>query len=375
MFARGTPQGRMRNILPAAAFAALAAFLSVVALDAPAAAQKSEKWPVSEADATFRDFRFHTGQVLPQLGIHYRTLGSPRRDAKGQVTNAVMILHGTGGTGAQFLRPQFADELYGPGQPLDIRKYFIVLPDSIGHGGSSKPSDGLRMAFPEYDYADMVEAQRRLLVDHLKVGQLRLLAGTSMGCMHSFMWGTTHPEFAKALFPTACLPVEIAGRNRMWRRMSIDAIRADPVWNGGNYAEQPKAGLRTAAALGLIAGSAPVRMQAEAPTRAAAEKALEGRVEAGMTDDANDVIYRIDSSRNYNPSPLLSKIGVPVTWINSADDFINPPGLGIAEAEAARMPKAKFILIPETADTRGHSTHTWAVFWKRHLIDLLARSE
>ena len=362
----------MRTILTSAAFAALTA---VVTLAAPAAAQVSEKWPVSEADATFRDFRFHTGQVLPQLKIHYRTLGSPRRDAKGQVTNAIMILHGTGGTGAQFLRPQFADALYGPGQPLDITKYFIILPDSIGHGGSSKPSDGLRMAFPAYDYADMVEAQRRLLVDHLKVNGLRLLAGTSMGCMHSFVWGTTHPGFAKALFPTACLPVEIAGRNRMWRKMSIDAIKADPAWNGGNYVEQPKAGLRTAAALGLIAGSAPLRMQAEAPTRAAAEKALEGRVEAGMTDDANDVIYRIDSSRNYNPAPLLGKISVPVTWINSADDFINPPNLRIAEAEVAKMPKAKFILIPETADTRGHSTHTWAVFWKQDLIDLLARSE
>ena len=362
----------MRTILTSAAFAALTA---VVTLATPAAAQVSEKWPVSEADATFRDFRFHTGQVLPQLKIHYRTLGSPRRDAKGQVTNAIMILHGTGGTGAQFLRPQFADELYGPGQPLDITKYFIILPDSIGHGGSSKPSDGLRMAFPAYDYADMVEAQRRLLVDHLKVNGLRLLAGTSMGCMHSFVWGTTHPGFAKALFPTACLPVEIAGRNRMWRKMSIDAIKADPAWNGGNYVEQPKAGLRTAAALGLIAGSAPLRMQAEAPTRAAAEKALEGRVEAGMTDDANDVIYRIDSSRNYNPAPLLGKISVPVTWINSADDFINPPNLRIAEAEVAKMPKAKFILIPETADTRGHSTHTWAVFWKQDLIDLLARSE
>ena len=358
----------MRITLTVAAAAALA-------LAAPAIAQVSTKWPVSEGDATFADFRFHTGQVLPQLKMHYRTLGSPRRDEKGRVTNAVMILHGTGGTGAQFLRPQFADALFGPGQPLDITKYFIILPDSIGHGGSSKPSDGLRMAFPNYDYADMVEAQRRLLADHLKVNQLRLLAGTSMGCMHSFVWGTTHPGFAKAMFPTACLPVEIAGRNRMWRKMSIDAIKADPVWNGGNYAEQPKAGLRTAAALGLIAGSAPLRMQAEAPTRAAAEKALEGRVEAGMADDANDVIYRIDSSRTYNPAPLLSKIVVPVTWINSADDFINPPNLRIAEAEVAKMPNAKFILIPETAETRGHSTHTWANFWQQDLIDLLARSE
>lgn len=355
----------MRTLLTAA----------LIAFAAPAAAQVSSKWPVAEGDATFRDFRFRSGETLPQLKMHYRTLGTPKKDAKGQITNAVMVLHGTGGTGAQFLRPQFADELYGPGQPLDISRYYIILPDSIGHGGSSKPSDGLRMAFPKYDYDDMVEAQRRLLVEHLKVSRLRLLAGTSMGCMHAFVWGTTHPGFARAMFPTACLPVEIAGRNRMWRQASIDAIKADPLWNNGAYTSPPTGGLRTAAALGFIAGSAPLRMQAEAPTRAAAEKALQGRVEAGMADDANDVIYRIDSSRNYDPAPLLSKISVPVTWINSADDFINPPNLAIAEREVAKMPNAKFILIPETAETRGHSTHSWAVFWKNDLVELLNRSE
>lgn len=354
----------------------LLAAVALALMPLPAQAQPAPgQWPVTEGTATFRDFRFGTGEVLPELKIHYRTLGTPVRGRDGRITNAVMFLHGTGGTGAQFLRPQFADELFGPGQPLDIRKYWIILPDSIGHGQSSKPSDGRRMQFPKYDYADMVEAQRRLLVDHLKVTNLRLLGGTSMGCMHSFVWGTTHPGFARALFPTACLPVEIAGRNRMWRRMSIDAIKADPLWNGGNYTSPPLGGLRTASALGLIAGSAPVRMQAEAPTRAAAEKALEGRVEAGMQDDANDVIYRIDSSRTYNPAPLLSKITVPVTWINSADDFINPPNLKIAEAEVAKMPNAKFILLPETAETRGHSTHTWAVFWKDELAELLKRSE
>lgn len=351
----------------------LAAAVALFAL--PATAQTAAKWPVAEGTASVRNFRFGTGEVLPELKMHYRTLGTPQRDGKGRITNGIMFLHGTGGTGAQFLRPQFADELFGPGQPLDIAKYYIILPDSIGHGQSSKPSDGLRMQFPKYDYADMVEAQRRLLVDHLKVDGLRLLGGTSMGCMHSFVWGTTHPGFAKALFPTACLPVEIAGRNRMWRKISIDAIKADPLWNGGTYTSQPLGGLRTAATLGLIAGSAPVRMQAEAPTRAAAEQALEGRVEAGMQDDANDVIYRIDSSRSYNPAPLLAKITVPVTWINSADDFINPPNLKIAEAEVAKMPNARFLLLPETAETRGHSTHTWAVFWKDELAALLKRSE
>jgi homoserine O-acetyltransferase len=351
----------------------LAALALLAAL--PAAAQAPTTWPVSESQAILKNFRFHSGETLPELRIHYRTLGAPRTDDKGRIVNAVMVLHGTGGTGAQFLRPQFADLLYGPGQPLDIARFFIILPDSIGHGKSSKPSDGLKMAFPAYDYSDMVEAQHRLLTEHLKVGSLRLLAGTSMGCMHSFVWGTTHPGFAKAIFPTACLPVEIAGRNRMWRKMSIDAIKADPSWNGGNYTAQPLGGLRTAAALGLVAGSAPVRLQAEAPTRAMAEKALEGRVEAGMGDDANDVIYRLDSSRTYNPAPLLARITVPVTWINSADDFINPPGLGIAEREVAKMPATRFILIPESAETRGHSTHTWAVFWKDELAALLNRSE
>jgi len=353
-------------------------FLAALALveAAAATAQPAQpKWPVSEGSASFRDFRFGTGESLPELKIHYRTLGTPARDREGRITNAVMFLHGTGGTGAQFLQPQFADELFGPGQPLDITKFWIILPDSIGHGQSSKPSDGLRMQFPKYDYADMVEAQRRLLVEHLEVSGLRLLGGTSMGCMHSFVWGTTHPGFAKALFPTACLPVEIAGRNRMWRKASIDAIRADPLWNGGGYTSQPTGGLRTAASLGLIAGSAPLWLQARAPTREAAEQALEGRVEAGMRDDANDVIYRLDSSRSYNPAPYLSRITVPVTWINSADDFINPPNLKIAEAEVAKMPNARFILLPETTETRGHSTHTWAVFWKDELAALLKRSD
>jgi len=337
--------------------------------------QPARQWPVTEGSVTFRDFRFRTGEVLPVLKLHYRTLGTPVRDSRGRITNAVMFLHGTGGTGAQFLRPQFADQLFGPDQPLDITKHYVILPDSIGHGQSARPSDGLRMQFPKYDYADMVEAQRRLLVDHLKVDSLRLLGGTSMGCMHSFVWATTHRGFARALFPTACLPVEIAGRNRMWRKMSIDAIKADPAWNGGTYSSPPVGGLRTAAALGLIAGSAPLRMQAESPTRAAAELALEGRVEAAMQEDANDIIYRIDSSRTYNPAPFLSKITVPVTWINSADDFINPPNLKIAEAEVAKMPNARFVLIPETSETRGHSTHTWAVFWKKELADLMARSQ
>ena len=333
-------------------------------------------WPAVEGDFIVRNFVFASGETLPELRLHYTTLGKPHRNAAGEIDNAVMVLHGTGGSGQQFFRPQFAGELYGPGQPLDISRYYIILPDSIGHGRSSKPSDGLRMKFPKYDYSDMVRAQHLLLTQHLGVTKLRLLMGTSMGCMHDFVWGTTYPGFARAIMPTACLPVEIAGRNRMWRLMGIEAIKADPAWKGGDYTTEPVAGLRTAVSLSLIAGSAPVRQQANYPTRAAAEKALEGTVEKGIADtDANDRIYQLDASRNYNPAPLLGRITVPVTWINSADDFINPPGLGIAEREVKKMPNARFILIPETAEGRGHSTHTWAKFWKDELVALLARSQ
>lgn len=348
--------------------------LTVIA--SPSIAQQSQAWPVQEGDFSIRDFAFHTGERLPELKQHYRTLGTPARNAKGEIVNAIMVLHGTGGTGAQFLRPQFADALYGPGQPLDITRWFIILPDAIGHGGSSKPSDGLKMAFPKYDYDDMVAAQHRLLTEHLGVTRLRLLMGTSMGCMMDFVWGTTYPGFARAIFPTACLPVELAGRNRMWRQMSIDAIKADPLWSEGNYVQPPLGGLRTVAAISAIAGSAPVRQQADYPTRLAAESALKGQIERAAADsDANDVIYRLDASRNYNPAPLLGRITVPVTWINSADDFINPPGLRIAEAHVGKMPNATFILIPETADGRGHGTHSWAKFWSGDLVALLKRSE
>ena len=354
----------------------LAALAMLMAVPAAAQAPAPKAWPVAEGDFVVKDFRFGSGETLPELKQHYRTLGQPVRDKAGNIVNAVMVLHGTGGTGAQFLRPQFANELYGPGQPLDISKFYIILPDAIGHGGSSKPSDGLRMKFPAYDYQDMVNAQHRLLGEHLKIAKLRLLMGTSMGCMMDFVWGTTYPDAARAIMPTACQAVELAGRNRMWRQMSIDAIKADPAWMGGNYTSQPVLGLRTGAALGLIAGSAPIRQQADYPTRAAAEAALKGLVEASVAEsDANDIIYRLDASRNYNPSPLLSRITVPVTWINSADDFINPPGLRLPEREVGKMPNAKFILIPETPQGHGHGTHTWATFWKQDLIDLLKRSE
>jgi homoserine O-acetyltransferase/O-succinyltransferase len=343
--------------------------IALALLPAPVIAQS---WPIKEADATYRDFTFGTGETL-ELKLHYATLGTPRRNASGEIDNAVMILHGTGGTGQQFLRPQFADELFGPGQPLDSAKYFIILPDNIGHGGSSKPSNGLRAGFPKYDYDDMVRAQHRLVTETLGIKHLQLILGTSMGCMHGFVWGTTYPGVAKRLAPFACNVNTIAGRNRWWRKMSIDAIKGDPVWQGGNYTSQPREGLRAYTYLSMIAGANPLALQAELPTREAAEAALDTALTSRLSGvDANDAIWQLDSSRHYNPDPLLGKITVPVLWINSADDFINPAGLGLAQKAAKRMQRARFILIQETTGTKGHGTHTWAKFWKKDLVRLLA---
>ena len=327
----------------------------------------------NERDIVLKQFKFATGEVM-DLNIHVTTLGTPRRNAAGQIDNAVMILHGTGGTGQQFYRPQFADELFGPGQVLDTNKWYVILPDNIGHGKSAKPSDGQRTAFPRYGYLDMVAAQKRMLTEGLGVNHLQLILGTSMGCMHAFAWGTEYPDFARRLAPFACNAMEIAGRNRMWRQMSIDAIKADPLWNGGNYTQQPESGLRTARYLSMIAGGNPVALQAQYPTREAAVKYLNDAYAARAAGDldANDQIYQLDSSRDYNPLPGLKKITVPVLWINSADDFINPPELGLAQEHAKLMPKARFILIPASPETKGHGTHTWAKFWKDDLAKLLA---
>ncbi|WP_017668220.1 alpha/beta fold hydrolase [Sandarakinorhabdus sp. AAP62] len=345
---------------------AVAALLTAASAAAPA---------VTEADFVARDFRFSDGNTLPALKQHYRTLGTPVRDAQGNIINAVMVGHGTGGTGAQFLVPQFA-RLFEPGGTLDAAKYFIILPDAIGHGGSSKPSDGLKMGFPAYDYADMVRAQG-LLLDHLKVKQLRLLMGTSMGCMMGFQFGTDLPGRAAAIMPLACNVIEIAGRNRQWRAMAIQAIKADPAWNGGNYSAQPEQGLKLGMALQAMASSAPVRQQADWPTRAAADAAAMAVLSrpGASIGDANDRIYQLEASRNYNPAPNLARITVPVTWVNSADDFINPPGVGEPERHVRAMPQARYVLIPESTETRGHSTHTWSIFWEGELKALLARSQ
>ena len=329
-----------------------------------------------EADFVIRDFHLQSGDTLPELRLHYMTLGRPARDENGRVTNAVLILHGTGGSGRQFLAPQFADVLFGPGQLLDANRYFIILPDNIGHGKSSKPSDGLHAHFPQYDYDDMVSAQYQMLEKGLDVNHLRLVLGTSMGCMHSWVWGETYPDFMDALMPLACLPVPIAGRNRVWRKMVIDGIRQDPDWKNGEYTTQPHAGLQTAADFLIIAGSAPLLMQKNLPTREAADKYLDEsmkRVTANL--DANDILYAVNASRNYDPSPQLGTIKVPVMFVNSADDFINPPELGIADREIKLVNKGRFVLIPASDQTHGHGTHTWAAVWQQYLKELLETSQ
>ncbi len=349
-----------------------AAAVTVIALSC---ARAGAYPPPAEGDFTARDFHFADGAVLPELRIHYRTLGTPRRDARGVTRNAVLIVHGTGGGGAQFLQPQFADELFGPGQLLDATRYFIVLPDAIGHGRSSKPSDGLHARFPHYGYGDMVQAQYLLLTQGLKVNHARLVMGTSMGGMHTWLWGERYPDFMDALMPLASLPVQIAGRNRFWRRTASDAIRNDPAWQGGEYRVQPPA-LRTAVALIWLVGSNPVLRQAEAPTRAAADAAFAAlSADAPKTHDANDVLYQLESSSDYDPAAALGEIRAPLYAVNSADDLVNPPELGILEREIRRVPHGKAVVIPFSERTHGHGSHTWAVLWKSYLAELLGSPE
>src|SRR5271170_7446065 len=297
----------------------------------PAVAAPAQSYKPLEGDYVAHDFHFKSGETLPELRMHYRTLGTPARDANGRVTNAVLILHGTGGWGGNFLAPQFAGVLYGSSELLDITRYYIIMPDNIGHGKSSKPSDGMHAHFPKYEYDDMVLAQHELVEKGLGVNHLRLIMGTSMGCMHSWIWGETYPDFMDALMPLACLPVQIAGRNRLWRKMLMDAIRNDPAWNGGEYKEEPKEALLTAEDFLVVAGGAPLLMQKTLPTRDAADKYADNAEKRAATLDANDLLYQVNASRNYDPSPQLETITAPVMWINSADDFINPPELGIAE--------------------------------------------
>lgn len=345
---------------------------------APSVAQASPTaatWPTADGTVVLPSFRFGTGETLPELRLHYITLGTPHRNAAGHTDNAILLLHGTGGNARSLLNPVFSNVLFGPDQIFDITKYFLILPDDIGHGQSSKPSDGLHAHFPAYDYDDMVRSQHMML-EEMKIDHLRLILGTSMGCMQTFVWGETYPGFADALAPFACLPVQIAGRNRMMRYMAIQAIKQDPAWMGGEYKSEPKQGLHNANEITFVMGSSPLQLQKNAPTRDQAEQYIDSTLaRSDANTDANDLIFYYNASRNYDPSPNLERITVPVLWINSADDYINPPELGIAEKMVKRMPNARFILLPISDMTRGHGTHTVAAVWKDYLAEFMRATE
>ena len=336
----------------------------------PLAQAASYPAPV-EGDYAIRNFTFASGEVLQEIRLHYATIGSPRMDETGLVTNAVLVLHGTNGSGAGFLTEQFAGSLFGPGQPLDAQRYYLILPDSLGAGRSSKPSDGLRARFPRYTYEDMVRAQYRLVLDGLRVNHLRLVLGTSMGGMHAWLWGEMYPDFMDALMPMACLPAPIAGRNRMQRRLIMDAIRNDPEWRNGDYVNQPR-GLVSALQMNFIGTSSADKLQRRAPTPAAADQLLDAWVRERLaTIDANDYLYQWDASRDYDPVPGLSKIRARVVAVNSADDEINPPELGVIEREIARVRNARYFLIPAGEKTIGHRTFYVTELWKGLLPELL----
>jgi len=352
--------------------ALIGAFMLAAGTPLPAATAPDPSH-LSEGDYVVENFHFASGDTLPELRLHYRSLGKAHRDARGHVDNAVLILHATGGSGRNFLADRFGGVLFGKGQLLDANRYFIILPDSIGHGGSSKPSDGLHMRFPQYTYEDMVNAQYALVAQGLQVDHLRLVLGTSMGCMHTWLWGEAHPDFMDALMPLACLPAQIAGRNRLWRDLLMDAIRTDPQWEQGEYRTEPAGALRSAAGLLLIAGSAPIPMQTSLPTRDAADEFLGKYMSRELPElDANDLLYQYNASRDYDPSAALDRIIAPVMWINSADDFVNPPELGIAERAVAHVKNGRFVLLPASEQTHGHGTHTWAAVWQQYLAQVLA---
>jgi homoserine O-acetyltransferase len=330
--------------------------------------------PVVEHDFVTKDFRFSTGESLPILRLHYRTIGVPHRNRAGQIDNAVMILHGTGGDGTKFLGPRFAGVLFDANQPLDTSRYFVILPDAVGFGGSSKPSDGLHARFPHYTFDDMIEADRRLLHDGLGVDHLRLLMGTSMGCMEVFAWAEKYPDTLSAVMPLACSPLQLSGMNQIWRKSMVEGIKADPAWQGGEYKAEPVNGVRLAISVMMIATAGVWDMQRDYPTRAKANDYVARRLGDLAQVDANDLMYQIDSSRDYDPEPGLERIAMPLMWVNSADDMINLPGSPMLDAAAKRMPNAKFYLVPMSPRTHGHATHSLADTWLPQLQDLLQRS-
>ncbi|MGE5327635.1 MAG: alpha/beta fold hydrolase [Deltaproteobacteria bacterium] len=346
------------------------------ALPAARAQSKAPNWPApKEGDYTLWNFRFEDGESLPEVRMHYRTLGTPHKNAAGIVDNAVLVLHGTTGSGAGFLVDHFAGMLFVPGGLLDASKYYIILPDDIGHGHSTKPSDGLHARFPHYDYHDMVRAENQLVTEGLGVNHLRLVMGTSMGAMHTWMWGEMYPEFVQALMPLACLPVQISGRNRMMRDMIMHSIRDDPDWKNGEYTTQPR-GLDGAIYIMMVLVSSPSQWQKEAPTQQAADAMFDRMLKRYREiEDANDMLYAFDASRDYNPEPELEKITAPLIAVNSADDQVNPPELDIVPKLIGRVKRGKFVLIPISDQTRGHGTHSYPAVWGNYLKELLQESK
>ena len=344
--------------------AARNAFL-VLALALLSFATQAQNAP-APADGTWvaKNFRFHTGEVMEELRIQYTTLGSPANPP-------VLILHGTTGSGRGQLSPNFGNELFGPGQPLDASKYFVILPDAIGHGRTAKPSDGLRARFPRYNYDDMVLAQYRLVTEGLGIKHLRLVLGNSMGGMHTWLWGVNYPDFMDALVPMASMPTEMSGRNWIMRRLIVDSIRRDPEWMEGNYARQPKSAQFASVFFGLATNGGNQGLYKAAPSRDKADALLNARLAAPFAHDANDTLYQWDSSRDYNASPGLEKISATLLAINSADDERNPPELGIMEKELKRIRNARLFLVPGSADTFGHGTTGNARFWKAQVEELL----
>ncbi|MES2693395.1 MAG: alpha/beta fold hydrolase [Verrucomicrobiota bacterium] len=328
-----------------------------------------------EGSFTLRDFAFNSGETLPEVNLAYRTLGEPKRDAKGVIRNAVLMIHGTTGDGTQFLGRDFVSDLYLDGLPLDVSKYYLIMPDCLGHGDSSKPSDGLRAKFPRYGYRDQITATYRLLTEHLEVKHLRLVIGASMGGMHVWLWGEMYPDYMDALVPLGSLPTQVSGRNRVWRRVIIDAIRNDPEWKNGNYETQPQS-LRTAGQMAFFISDNPVHRQKAMPTLVKADEVLDTFIESYFErTDANDILYAVEASHDFDPGPELEKIRAPLLAINSADDLINPPELRIIEREIKRLPRGRFVMLPYTEETRGHGTHSIPRIWRHELVKLLAETE
>jgi homoserine O-acetyltransferase/O-succinyltransferase len=329
------------------------------------------KWPnYREDDFVIRNYVFRSGETLPELRLHWRTLGTERRNADGRIMNGVLLLQGNTGTGANWLRPGLAGELFGPGQPLDAGEHFLIMPDAIGRGGSSKPSDGLKGAFPHYRYRDMVQSGYRLVAEGLGVAHLRLVIGSSMGGMHAWMWAEMYPDLMDGMVALSCQPVQISGRNWISRRAAAEAIRHDPGWNNGNYDRNPSYWVWTAAANALRTESA-ARIQEMAPTRAAADALYEERLAQAAKGDANDALWAIEAIIDYDPEPDLDKIRAKVLLINAAEDEANPPELGTVERAMRRVRHGRYVLIPAGPKTHGHFTHLYAELWKPYLDDFI----